>query len=158
MVVASFVISVVAAAFAAVAFLRTSNVDERELFLKVHGRLLEPELVTARREVLYERVKQADDVDGLTGEEKSQLFRLFATYDLLGLYVEQGWIPLRLVLLEWAETLEKSKAQGAAMIEWRKRKVQNAWPHYEWLVDQVETRSPWKPRNRPLLHWGTRRR
>lgn len=151
-------ISIVALAVACVGFFRNTATDQRDLFLNVHARLLEPELVNARRKVLYERVTEADDVNELHDDEKSALFRLFATYDLLGLYVKQGWLPLRLVLLEWSESLERSKVPGAAMIEWRKRKVTNAWPHYQWLVEQAETRRPREPRWRLFRFWRTPKR
>lgn len=151
----SIVISLVALAVSAATFNLRLRSESRDLFLKVHEKLLEPDLMEGR-EILY-ALTSPDDVDALPRESRSKLFRLFALYDVLALYVRQGWIPPVLVLDEWSESLKRSREPGAHFIAWRHRVTSKAWPHYQWLAGMAATPNPRVPWRLRLRVWMPRR-
>lgn len=140
-------ISVVALIVSAATFNLRLRSESRDLFLKIHERLLEPDLMEGR-EVLY-ALTSPDDVNALSSERRSKLFRLFALYDVLALYVKQGWIAPDFVLSEWADSLRRSREPGSHFIAWRQRVTPNAWPHYQWLMELAvnpDAKLPWRQR------------
>lgn len=113
-------LSLLALAIALASFFRTRLVDRRNMFVDLHTRLMEPDMVKARRDLYH--LESLDDVQALhesEPERMTHLVRLFALYDLLGLYAERGWVRRRDVLAEWSHSLQRSRSHAAHVLRWR---------------------------------------
>jgi hypothetical protein len=130
----AFAASLAAVAIAVRNYTDAKARDRRDLFLTVHERLLEPEMVAARR-VLYKLSSEAG-VRGLREEDTTRVYRLLAMYDLVGLYVESNWISKKTVLEEWSFSLCQSHEPGRRFIKVRQAMVGGpGWPHYRRLAE-----------------------
>lgn len=129
-------VSALAFIIALASFLRTRRVDRRNLFLEMHSRLLEPDLVTARRD-LYRMgsASTVEDFNGQHADRMTHVYRLLAMYDLLGLYAERRWVSRSTVVDEWGHSLARSIPHAEAVIEWRRDwSGWDSWPHYRKLA------------------------
>jgi hypothetical protein len=144
----SVVLSVLAFLASMFALLRSVRVDKRDLFLKMHERLVEPEIQVGRR-LLHQQVKSIDDVGRIEANQPGafdQMNRALAMFDLLGLYVEKRYIAKKLVLDEWADPLRRIWTPAELFIRHRQRPdMDRLWPHFEKLVGQAQEH-PRKPR------------
>lgn len=116
--------------------------DKREMFLRMHDRLLDPEVVAGRR-MLY-TINSREYASHLSGEDQEALTRIYralALYDVLGLYVERKWIDKQTVLDEWGESLSKSLTPGRFFIRGVRSgdnaRVKN-WPHWQKLAEEAD--------------------
>lgn len=91
------------------AFVTGQRQDRRDLFLSMHERLTDLQVQEGRR-LLYERVHSVDDVVNLRRNEPqvyALIARSLAMFNLLGLYVERGYLDREIVLEEWADPLAR---------------------------------------------------
>lgn len=119
-------------------FLQAHRRDKRDLFLRLHETLVEPDVVAGRR-ALY-KVKSEDDAEAVCGNEEisTRIYRALAMFDVLGLYVESRWIDERTVLREWSNSLVRSREPARLWIAKRYEGVQwHSWPHYTSLAEKA---------------------
>jgi hypothetical protein len=120
-------------------FQRAKRLDERDLFLKVHERLIEPDVVAGRRILYTLRSKEEAAALAYREEEMTKVYRALAMFDILALYAEQGWINEDTVLDEWGNSLRNSIRPAAHFIAARYDSVQwHSWPHYRALAAKAE--------------------
>jgi hypothetical protein len=77
---------------------RASKLDKRDLFLKIHERLIEPDVVTGRRLLYSLRSKQEAASLVYREDDMTKVYRALAMFDVLALYAENGWIDEGTVL------------------------------------------------------------
>jgi hypothetical protein len=123
-------------------FRRATRLDARDLFLKVHERLIEPDVVAGRR-ILY-TLKTKEEAAALVyrEEEMTKVYRALAMFDILALYTEHGWIDEDTVLDEWGNSLRNSVVPATHFIAARYDSVQwHSWPHYRALAEKAQRRA-----------------
>ena len=127
-----------ALALGIVNFRRAQTLDKRDLFLRLHETLVEPEAVAGRR-ALYS-IKTSKDAELACMNEKtsSQIYRALAMFDVLALYVESHWVDEKTALKEWSNSLTRSREPAALWLEQRYMDVQwHSWPHYQALATKA---------------------
>lgn len=130
--VVSIVFSSAALVISALAYISRQRQDRRDLFLKLHERLVDPEIQLGRR-VLFEQVHSVADAERLRNDaqESYQLInRSLAMFDILAMYVDRGYIDKSLALEEWGHSFARTFRQAQPFIADRLA-VQSwaAWPH-----------------------------
>lgn len=129
---------------------RARQITRRNTFLDVHRRLLDDDLISARHKL--RQIESVEDIEGLGSDGRSDIYRLLATFDLLGLYAEEGWVKRRTVLDEWSYSLAESKDPASHFLDYREgfRPNREHWPHYQSLViyavEHLDKVEPPKPR------------
>lgn len=128
-----FVFSTAALAISALTYRDRRTSDRRDLFLKMHERLVDPDLQEGRR-LLYERVGSKRDAAVLRADAKEdyqKINRALAMFDIFSMYVSRGYIDRKLALEEWGHSLGRAYAQAEPFIEER-ASVQSwtPWPHF----------------------------
>lgn len=140
--VLAVLVSVGALALGLVNFTRARHLDKRDLFLKVHERLLEPDVVAGRR-ILYTLGSTQEAAALVYQEDRMTLvYRALAMFDVLALYAESGWIDEATVLDEWGNSLARSVEPAEHFIAARYESTQwHSWPHYRALAAKAQLRS-----------------
>ena len=120
---------------------RARRQDRRDLFLKLHVRLTEPELQAGRR-LLHARIKSLEDAAHVAAndvQDYDRMNRALAGFDVLGLYVSEGFVDRDLVLREWADSLHRIGPAAEAFIGYRSNGQEWAlWPHFQQLRRDAE--------------------
>lgn len=122
----------------ALAFFNNRRLDKRDLFLKMHENLL-GEVPMAGRRALARIHDETSATQAVYDSNRStEIYRALAGFDVLGLYVERGWVSERTVLEEWADSLSKYAAPKALWVEKRyPGKKFHSWPHYDALAERA---------------------
>lgn len=134
--VVSLLISVAALSVSLVALLAKRRQDRRELFFKMHERLIDPDLKRGRQ-ILRERVtstEKAREMRELDPDAYQLVGRALAMFDILGCYVRRNYIDEGLVLEEWGHTYAGAWANGRHVVVERAARetlTWSAWPHLQ---------------------------
>lgn len=120
------------------AVLRGTRLNRRDLFLTLHEKLSTPEQVCGRN-VLRE-FRSPEDVKRMRRKDPNRLgaaISALAMLDILGLYVERGYVSKDLVLSEWGWVLADLSRHADQVIEERRREglvARRQWPHLRSLA------------------------
>jgi hypothetical protein len=120
---------------------RASKLHKRDLFLKLHERLIDPDVVAGRR-ILY-TLQSKDEAAALVYREDdmTKAYRALAMFDVLALSAESGWVDEKTLLDEWGHSLRNSQAPAEHFIAARYETVRwHSWPHYQALAEKARTR------------------
>lgn len=123
-------------------YIRARRLDKRDLFLRMHEALLDPSVVAGRR-ALY-RLTDEHRISALEHDEETLtlVYRALATFDVLGLYAERGWIDENTVLDEWGNSLTRSIEPAQRFIAGRYKTIQwHSWPHYVALAEKARAKN-----------------
>lgn len=125
---------------------QAQQLNKRDLFLALHEKLSAPEQMRGRR-VLREQVNSVNDAAELRqanrGDGRAAAGAL-AMLDILGLYIEKGFVEDNLVLEEWGYVLAELQPHAAHLISERTRnRHRPPWPHYRRLAGRA---SDWAAR------------
>ena len=135
----SLFVSLLAVAFTGLSFRDRRRRDSRDLFLKLHGRLIDPDLQRGRR-LLFEQARTTEQVRRLRDqrpEEFDQVNRAVAMYDIAGMYVERGYVDRELFLAEWGKTYGRAWLASAAFLTVRFGAQAQGWSHFRSLGRQA---------------------
>jgi hypothetical protein len=138
MTVLAVIVSFAAFILGCVNFSRARRLDKRDLFLRMHESLLDPSIVDGRR-ALYD-IKTIGDATRLSldADTTTSVYRALAMFDVLALYVENGWIAESTVLEEWGNSLRRSVEPSRLFIEARYATIQwHSWPHFRELAEKA---------------------
>jgi hypothetical protein len=153
--VISLLISVGALCVSIGALLTKRKQDRRDLFLKMHERLIDHDLQNGRR-ILRERIKSVEDAKKMRLDDPESYYlvgRALAMFDILGCYVRRKYVDEQLVLEEWGRTYAGSWDHGRHVVAERaegENETWSAWPH---LQAFGETAAKWAtdhPRSSPV--------
>ena len=133
------------------AFYRSRRLDKRDLFLRMHTDLLD-EIPMRGRRVLG----TIFDVNTATWAARevpaTEVYRALAMFDVLGLYVEQGWVDRWTVMEEWGRSLSAYREPKRLWVAARwPNNDEDRWPHYDLLA---ESAAKYLAEGRPS--WGYR--
>jgi len=130
--------SVVALGFSIYVFIDSRRRDRRDVFLKIHELLISNDLQRGRY-LLFQRVTDEASVQKLSDQEYRDVNRALATYETLGLYLENGYVSKRDVMDIWAEAICRAWHVGQPFIAHRERNHgYRPWPHFEALARAAE--------------------
>jgi hypothetical protein len=129
------IFSLAAVVLGVVNFRRARKLDKRDLFLRMHETMIQPDAVAGRR-ALYKITSPKDaETSCMNDVTSSQIYRALALFDVLALYVESGWIDEGTVLKEWSNSLARSQEPARLWIAARYKGVHwHSWPHYQSLA------------------------
>lgn len=138
-VVISVVISVTALTFSFFVFIESRQKDKRDVFLKMHQLMLSDEMAKGRY-TLFNKVTDEESVDRLSDDEYRDINRALATYNALGLYVENKYVRERDVMDLWARALYRAWHTAAPFIAHRTRSQgYMPWQYFEILAHKAES-------------------
>lgn len=114
--------------------------DQRDLYLKIHERLVEIDLQRGRR-IIYRDVHSAEDAEALFRERPEDYDlanRALAMLDVAALYEEQGYIDSKLFMDEWGPVYARIRENSGYFIAERiahsVAPAHPAWPHFQSLA------------------------
>jgi hypothetical protein len=131
--------------------------DQRDLFLRLHERLLDVELQHGRR-ILFRQINSMEDVRALF-HEKPELYDLanmaLAMLDTAALYVERRYIDGELFMEEWGYTyrqmLEHASYFLAERVERNAVPNPHPWGHFYSFAKQA-TKREWPDFDTSMSH------
>ncbi len=97
----SIIISVAALAFSFFVFFDGRRRDKRDMFLKMHQLMISDDIAKGRY-ILFEKVTDEESVERLSDDEYRDINRALATFNALGLYVENKYLREGDVMDMWA--------------------------------------------------------
>jgi hypothetical protein len=115
--------------------------DQRDLFINVHQVMISKEISRGRR-VLLTASEAAEAGDhrawrGMTDDERDEAGRALAFFDLLGMYVDSGYVNRRETVKVWGPTIVRTIEAGRPYLDERRIKQPYLWP----FLDSLEQRS-----------------
>lgn len=99
--VVSVIISVAALTFSFFVFAENRSKDKRDTFLQMHQVMISVDVAKGRY-LLFEKVAGKESVERLTDDEYRDVNLALATYNALGLYVQNKYVRERDVMDLWA--------------------------------------------------------
>jgi hypothetical protein len=105
----------------------------RELFFKMHERLVEPDLQKGRR-LLAEKVDSVEAARTLRAQapdDYALVSRSLAMFDIVALYARNEFLDERLLLEEWGHTLAKAWEHGRFVIAERAQREPDRWSAWQ---------------------------
>ncbi|MEU6841544.1 hypothetical protein ABZ930_06670 [Streptomyces sp. NPDC046716] len=130
-------ISAVALLISLYSIFRSVRNDRRDIFLRLHESLIDPQLQAGRR-VLHE---MRGGVESLTPEQYELANRALAALDVAGFYCSKNYVREKDFLELWAPTLAALKRSAGPFVAHRDAQRPRAfpsWPHYRRLTDRCE--------------------
>ncbi len=125
-------VSGVAFLFSLALWLERRRQDKRDMFLRIHDALVEPDLQRGRR-LLFARTWTVADVDDCfrtRPEEWDLINGAMAMFDVFALYAEMGYVKEDLVIREWGHIIYRVATRGQPVIDFRAKKDNlRPWPH-----------------------------
>jgi hypothetical protein len=110
--------------------------DQRDLFLRLHERLIDIDLHRGRR-ILTERINSPEDAATLLRDSPTDyelVFRALAMFDIVALYAERRYIDRNLLLEEWGGSYAGAWEHGRHVITERLNRQTSSswsgWPHF----------------------------
>jgi hypothetical protein len=113
------IFSVLAVGISAASYRDRRTQDRRDLFLKLHERLVDPDIQMGRR-LLHERVSTVDDAQRLrvgSVEDYQLINRALAMFDIFAMYVHRGYIDRDLALEEWGHSFARTYKRALPFID-----------------------------------------
>ena len=117
--------------------------DQRDLYLKIHERLVDIDLQRGRR-IIYRDIHSAENAEALFRERPEDYDlanRALAMLDLAALYEEQRYIDGKLFMREWGPVYARIYENSGHFIDERIARsvapVHPAWPHFQSLAKRA---------------------
>lgn len=106
--------------------------DRRDLFLKLHERLIDPDVQRGRR-LLYERVHSPADAARLrehATDDYELVNRALAMFEVFAMYVERGYVDRDMALEEWGHTIARAYERAEHFLDDREQlQTWKPWPN-----------------------------
>ena len=134
----SITLSVAALAFSFFVFFDGRRRDRRDLFLKMHQLMISDDIAKGRY-ILFEKVTDEESVKRLSGDEYRDINRALATYNALGLYVENKYLRERDVMDMWARPIYRAWHIAQPFIAYREQfQGYRPWGYFATLAQKAE--------------------
>ena len=101
------ILSAIAITFSIYVFIDSRQRDRRDVFIKVYE-LLISDGIQKGRYLLFEKVTDKESVERLTDDEYRHINRAVAAYNLLGVYLKNGYVSERDVIEVWGPTIYRA--------------------------------------------------
>jgi hypothetical protein len=136
---ASLLISLTALTFTGLTYRDKRKQDRRDLFLKLHERLVDPELQRGRK-LLFTHAGTREAVIALRDEEPEvfdAINRALAMYDIAAMYIAKEYIGKKDFLEEWGPSYGRCWLAAQPFLEVRFGDLPSGglrgWPHFRQL-------------------------
>ena len=132
-----------AAVVGGVALWRTHRVDQRNLLLRVHERLIDPEMQQGRR-LLHRHAEDGvawwDATEPDLEQDRDKINASLAFFDTVGWYVKRKHIKADDLLALWAVPIQRAwrRSKHPYVMYRREREGWDCWPFFEFLADRSE--------------------
>lgn len=143
----SIIVSICAFSISVINWRERRAVDKRDLFLKVHERLLDLDLQHGRR-ILTREVKSREDVRLLIDKRYADyevVSRSLSMLDFAALYAEKNYLDRKLFIQEWGYVYAELKRYFDILISERTNEdpaYAQSWPHFQSFArEMVEAQS-----------------
>ena len=131
------VFSVLALAFSIYVFVDSRKRDQRDVFIKMHELLISDDIQRGRY-LLFEKVVDEESVKRLTDEEYRFINRAIAAYNLLGVYLKNGYVNERDVMEVWGRAIYRAWITAQPFLAWREyNQGYKALPYFEMLAEKT---------------------
>jgi hypothetical protein len=144
----SIVISFAAFALSVFTWRERRQNDRRDLFLKVHERLIDLDLQRGRR-ILGLSVHTPEDAWELLHDRPDDyelVSRALSMLDVAALYVERGFIDRSLFVAEWGDVYSGLQKASAMLVAQRAHRSSTystwSWPHFQRLASEINGSIP----------------
>ncbi len=115
---------------------RAENRDARDLLLSVHQTLVAEDASTGRY-LLYEYF--GTSVRDYPQEIYQPINRAIANFDMLGLYLERGYLPEPDIMDLWAEPICRAWVAAQPFIDYREQhNGWRPWPYFKKLAERAD--------------------
>jgi hypothetical protein len=136
--VVPIVLSVIALAFSIYVFIDSRKRDRRDIFIKIHELLISDDIQRGRY-LLFEKVVDQESVKRLTDDEYRDINRAIAAYNLLGVYLKNGYMNERDVMEVWGRPVYRAWISAQPFLAWREHNQgYKAMPYFEALARRTE--------------------
>jgi hypothetical protein len=118
---------------------RDERYRRRELFLRMHERLTNPELARGRA-IIYglNSLEQAQAIVASKDERFELANQAMAMMDVLAAFVHYGYLDREVVLTEWGQPLARLREPGGFFIEARRQEHGAApWSHFRTIAREA---------------------
>lgn len=146
--VVSLVVSFAALAFTGLTYRDRRKQDRRDLFLKLHERLVDADLQRGRR-LLYSHARTRQEVTELRESHPEQydlINRSLAMLDVAGMYVDRDYIDKKDFLSLWGPTYGRAWLAAGPFLDERfagLRSGSRGWPYFRSLgAEAAESLDP----------------
>jgi hypothetical protein len=130
------VISVVALGLSLFVLVDSRRLDRRDLLLRLHEQLNTQDRSTGRR-LLYQLAGQP--VESWPDDQFDRVNGALAYYDVIGMYVELGYVKKDDVLRLWAEPAYRAWRAAQPFLDFRSRQGgSRPWPYFAQLAQDAE--------------------
>lgn len=130
----SVALSILALGFSAFVFIESRRRDRRDIFLKM-TEYLTSEDIQRGRQLLYEKVTDEESIARLSNEEYRDINRAVNAFNILGLYVKNGYVSEGDVLDVWAVPVYRGWQAAQPYVTHRARaQGSKTWLYFEILA------------------------
>ena len=132
------VLSAVAVILSVYVFIDSRQRDRRDIFIKMHELLISNDSQRGRY-LLFEKVVDYEAIERLTDEEYRDINRALAMYNLLGVYLKNGYVNERDVIEVWGRTIYRAWMAAQPFLAYREQ-VQGyqPMPYFALLAEKVQ--------------------
>src|SRR5215813_14020195 len=136
--VLSIALSIVALTFSIYVFVDSRVRDRRDVLMKMHELLISNELQRGRY-LIFDKVVDEDSVDRLSGQGYRDINRAIAAFNLLGIYVKNGYVNERDVMDIWGYSIYRSWIAAQPFIVHReKRNGYQGMTYFGFLAERAK--------------------
>jgi hypothetical protein len=135
----SAILSAAAVTISISTFAASRRRDRRDLFLRVHERLVTTEQQESRR-LIHELGEQGKRVEDYTDDERARVNNALAAFNVLGIYYKRRYIRRKDVLEFWAVPLLRLMPSAEPYLKRRDSfgTTGQEWPELRALVDDSQ--------------------
>ena len=135
--VLSIVLSIVAVTFSIYVFIDSRMRDRRDILMKMHELLISNDLQRGRY-LLFDKIVDEDSVERLSGQDYRDINRAIAAFNLLGIYVKNGYVNERDVMDVWGRSIYRSWiAAQPIIIDREKGHGYHSYPYFKFLAERA---------------------
>jgi hypothetical protein len=119
--VLSIALSVIALIFSIYVFINNRTRDRRDILMKMHDLLISDDLQRGRY-LLFDKVVDEDSVDRLSDQDYRDINRAIAAFNLLGIYVKNGYVREQDVMDAWGRSIYRSWITAQPFLSHREKR------------------------------------
>lgn len=120
----------------------TLHKHQKDLFVQVHDKLIDPEIQKGRG-ILAERVGKKSDVGRLSDVDFRLVNASLALYDTLAMYTQNQDLKLEHVRETWGTAMHRQAGAIRVFIDYREDNDRyRSWPHLRWFLSELDASPP----------------
>jgi hypothetical protein len=140
--VVPIILSSIAVGFSIFVFINGLRRYKRDLFLRIHEIMISEDQYRGRQ-LLLSRTFDEINIEELPFNERTNISRVLATYDTLGLYLQHGYLIKKDVLSMWGDPAHRAWDAAQPFVA-RRRRISGlpAYSHFGYLAGLAASHRP----------------